>query len=456
MSTKRVLNDGDRHPDKIDHWRRSRSDPTARLSLTSSSTPGHHAMTPVRTQNRTPLIRLAIATTLMPLVLGMIGCQGNVSPTAKAADKPPVVVYDLPVMREITDYEDFVGQTQAVKAVEIRARVTGYLDKVNFEDGSEVAQDAVLFEIDPRSYQAVASRTEAGVVQSDAHFKRLERDFRRAQSLVARDVMPQEEFDKVSGDYAEAGGLLASAKADNDLAKLNLSFTKVTAPISGRLSRRYVDPGNLVRADDTLLTTIVALDPMYIYFDIDERVLLKLRRLIREGKMKSREEAEVPILARLSDSPEGEYPIHGLINFSDNRLDASTGTLRVRAVVPNPKPRVFSPGLYVKVRLPVGTPHMSVMVPDEAIVTDQGKKFVWIINDKQEIEQRTVQVGASSNRLRVIEQGIKPGETPKIVVRGLQRVKAKLKVDPQRLPDSEKLTEGAPSSAESPNVKPGT
>ncbi len=394
------------------------------------------------------------AAVLLPALLAL-GCGSKGDAVAKKAADDPIVIYDLPVMKEVTDFEEFVGQTAAVKSVEIRARVSGYLDKVNFEDGSEVAENTVLFEIDPRSYQAAATRNEALVVQSDAHYKRLKLDYSRAQSLVSRDVMPKEEYDKVSGDLAESAGMLASAKADDDLAKLNLSFTKVTAPISGRLSRRMVDPGNLVKADDTLLTTIVALDPMYIYFDVDERTLLRLRRLIRDGRIKSREEAEMPIFARLSDDKEGEFPYQGAINFSENRLDASTGTLRVRAIVPNPKPRVFSPGLYMKVRLPVGIPHMSVMIPEESVVTDQGRKFVWIINDKKTIEQRTVQIGPPSGKLRVIEQGIKPGEKPQIVVRGLQRVRMNLKVNPQPLPDSEKVV-GTPPAVESAKPKTGS
>jgi len=405
---------------------------------------------------------------LLPVLSGLDCLPGKTDPSAKKADDP-IVIYDLPIMQEITEYEDFVGYTEAQKTVEIRARVTGYLDKVNFEDGSDVNQDAVLFEIDPRPYQATAARTEAGVVQSDAHNKRLDRDVRRAQSLIARGVMPQEEYDKVTGDYAESGGLLASAKADNDLAKLNLSFTRVTAPISGRISRKMVDPGNLVRADDTLLTTIVSLDPMYLYFDIDERTMLRLQRLIREGKIKSRREAEIPVLARLSSDKEDEYPYTGIINFSDNRLDSSTGTLRVRAQIPNPKPYIFTPGLYVKVRLPVGKPRLAVMVPGEAIVSDQGRKFLWVVDKAKEVDKETkvekevevvhqlsVTVGLPSGKMRVIEEGITPGAKTRIVVRGLQRVRPNLRVNAQSMPTSGKTAEVAAPGSETHKPKTGT
>jgi len=217
---------------------------------------------------------------------GLVGCERAQPKLAPA--KPPTVVDSLPVSDEITDYEDFTGRTDAVFSVEIRARVTGYLDKVHFADGSEVAEGAPLLEIDPRPYQAELDRTEATVVQSEAHLKRLEADNRRATSLFNRGAISREEYDRITGDYAEANAAVGISKANRDLARLNLGFTKVTAPIAGRLSRRMVDPGNLVKADETALTSIVSLDPIYVYFDIDERTLLRIRRLIREGKVQSR------------------------------------------------------------------------------------------------------------------------------------------------------------------------
>ena len=219
--------------------------------------------------------------------------------------------------------------------VEVRARVTGYLDKVLFEDGSEVKEGDVLFKIDPRPYEAALAAAEASVVQSEAHQRRLQFDHRRASNLFQRGAISREEVDRIQGDYSEAVAAVGIAQAQRDLAKLNLSFTDVRAPISGRTSRRLVDPGNLIQADSTSLTTIVSLDPIYVYFDVDERTLLRLRRLIREGRIKSRTEAEVPVLVGLSD--EEGYSRRGIINFSDNRVDPSTGTLRVRGVIANPK-----------------------------------------------------------------------------------------------------------------------
>ena len=296
--------------------------------------------------------------------------------------------------------------------VEVRARVNGYLEKVNFKDGDEVKEGAVLFEIDPRPYEAEVARTEAAVGQSEAHYKRLEADLKRARSLVARQAIGREEFDKIVGDYAEAGASVGIAKANRDLAKLNLGFTKVTAPISGRLSRRMVDPGNLVKADETILTSIVSLDPMYVYFDVDERTLLRFRRLIAEGKIKSRTQAEIPIFAALAD--EEGFPHKGIIDFSENRVDPNTGTLRVRAVIANPAPRVLSPGLFMRVRLPVGTPHKALLVAEQALGTDQGRKFLYVVKPGKDkdgkavpnaAEYRPVNVGALHDGLRVVDRG---------------------------------------------------
>jgi RND family efflux transporter MFP subunit len=377
-------------------------------------------------------------------MFGLAGCAD--APAKMPPPKPPVVMVAEPVIREVTDYEEgLVGQTAAVQMVEVRARVNGYLHKVNFKDGDEVKEGAVLFEIDPRPYDAEVARTEAAVGLSEARYKRLEADLKRARSLAARQAIGREELDKVVGDFAEAGASVEIAKANRDLAKLNRSFAEVTAPISGRLSRRMVDPGNLVRTDETILTSIVSLDPMYVYFDVDERTLLRIRRLIAEGKIKSRTQARIPIFAALAD--EEGFPHKGIIDFSENRVDPNTGTLRVRAVIDNPAPRVFSPGLYMRVRLPVGNPHESLLVAEQALGTDQGQKFLYVVKpgkDKEGkdvpnvAEYRPVSVGALHDGLRVVTEGVEPGE--KIIVSGLQRLRPGIAVDPKP------MTQPAPAS----------
>ncbi len=345
-----------------------------------------------------------------------------------APTKPPVVLVSTPVSDEVTEFEDFTGRTDAVFSVEVRARVTGYLEKVNFKDGAEVKEGDLLFQIDPRIYQAELDRAEATILQAEARLKRLEADNRRATMLFNRGAISREEFERISSDFAEGTASVGIAKANRDLAKLNVGYTKVTAPISGRISRRLVDPGNLVQADQTALTTIVSLDPMYVYFDIDERTMLKFRRLIREGKIQSRESgAVVPVLTALSD--EEGFPHVGAINFSDNRVDASTGTLRVRGSIANPNPRVLSPGLFMRVRVPIGTPRYALMISEQSLGTDQGRKFLYVVNDKNEVVYRPVKVGPLNEGLRVIEDGLKRGE--RVIVSGLQRVKPGAKVDPK-------------------------
>ena len=358
------------------------------------------------------------------------GCQKAAPPIA--VTKPPVVLISQPVTEEVTDSEEFTGRTDAFQSVEVRARVSGYLDQILFVDGTETAEGAELFQIDPRSYQAEVDRTEASVVQSEAQLKRAEADHRRSISLFNKGVQSREDFDRITGDFEVAKAAIGIAKANRDLAKLNLGFTKVTAPIGGLLSRKQVDKGNLVKSDDTILTTIVRLDPMYVYFDVDERTLLRIRRLISDGRVQSRSEAEVPVNVGFAD--EEGFPHTGKIDFSENRVDPSTGTLRIRGVISNPKmdpnkPRFLSPGLFVRTRLPLGKPHKSLMIPEQAVGTDQGRKFVYVVNAKNEVSYRQVEVGLLNKGLRVIDKGLVAGEN--VVVSGVQRIRPGLKVEPK-------------------------
>jgi len=385
--------------------------------------------------------------------VAVTGCTRE--PMSAPTPKPPVVKVSQPLTDTVEDYEDFTGRTDAIFSVTVNARVTGYLDKVNFTDGSEVKEGDLLFEIDPRPYQADLDRAEANVLQTEAHQRRLEADQRRASNLFGRGAISREEVDRIAGDYAEAQAAVGVAKAARDLAKLSLEFTKVRAPISGRLSRRMVDPGNLVKADETALTTIVSLDPLFVYFDIDERTVLKLRRLIREGKIQSRAQAVIPVLAELAD--EQDFPHHGEIDFSDNRVDASTGTLRVRGKIANPQPRVLSPGLFMRVRLPVGKPHKAILIPEQALASDQGRKFVYVVkNMPEEVPdketgkptktgkmvdlafKRDVKVGSLNKGLRVIESGLELDE--RVIVSGLQSVRERKPVRAEMMPSQAQAT----------------
>jgi len=375
------------------------------------------------------------------------GCS---KPETKAAPPPPQVVFvSHPTVDEVSDYEDFTGRTDAIYSVEVRARVTGYLEKFHFKDGDDVKEGAPLFDIDDRPYKAEMNRSEAALAQSEARLKRLETDFRRISALYNRGNASREEYDKIVGDRSEGEAAVGIARAQYDLAKLNVGYTKITAPISGRLSRRLVDPGNLVQADTTPLTTIVSLDPLYVYFDVDERTLLRIRRLVREGKIKSRREAEVPVMVALSD--ETDYPHRGTIDFSENRVDPGTGTLRVRAKIDNPAPYyLLSPGLFVRVRLPVGDPHRSTLVAEKALGSEQGEKYLYVVNDKvvdgkpvvvngkpvKVAEKVRVKVGRLDGDRRVIDGVLdnrKLGPDDWIVVEGLQRVRPGAEVNPREV-----------------------
>ena len=387
---------------------------------------------------------------LAPLLAS--GCN-NIKAEAKKPE-PPEVLYTYPTTDEVVNYEEFIGHTDAVFTVEVRARVTGYLDKVFFNDGDEVEKDAPLFKIDDRPYKAENDRAMATLDQGKAHLSRLAKDHDRAINLMNRNAIGREEFDRINGDFEEGKALVGVYTAAVARSKLDLDFTNVTSPLAGRLSRRMVDPGNLVQADVTALTSIVSLDPMYVYFDIDERTILMIRRLIADKKMKSRTEAEVPVLVGLQD--EVDFPHKGTINFSDNKVDSGTGTLRVRGVISNPTPRILSPGLFVRIRLPIGSPTKSILIDEQAIGSQQSNKFVYVIAKKAETDEKTkqvreverayarpIKVGPLNKGMRAVSEGL--AETDRVVISGLQRVKNAEPVKP--IPFKKKPAQGGGEQA---------
>ena len=366
---------------------------------------------------------------LLPLLFSAaaLGCdQGQHAPPPPPG--PAEVLVSMPITHEVTDYEEFPGQTEAIPMVEIRARVTGYLARVFFKDGADVTEGDLLFEIDPRPYQAALDRAQANLVQSDVHLKRLDADYHRALNLYPKGAIGREEYDKIVGDRGEAVAAVGVAQANLNLAKLNLEFCKVRAPFSGRISRRTIDPGNMVKADETALTYLVSLNPIYVYFDVDERTFLRLQRLILQGQIQSARDGEVPCEMALADDEAGVFPYKGVINFVDNRVDAGTGTLRLRGVFENPQ-GIIAPGLFVRVRAPVGKPHQAVLMTEQALGTDQGQKFVYVVNDKDQAVYQPVKIGRLHNGLRAITEGLQPSQ--RVVVSGLQRVRPGAQVAPQ-------------------------
>jgi RND family efflux transporter MFP subunit len=368
----------------------------------------------------------------------IVGCGRTMMPGAAAQGQDkgrtdPEVLVGRPTVETITDYEDFPGHTDAMMSVEIRARVSGYLvealkDGGPNKEGTEVKKGELLFEIDPRSYEADKSKAEAALAQTEAHFERLSKDLKRAQELLPTRAIAQGDYDQIAGDHKEAGAAVKTAQATLRLAELNLQWTKVYAPCDGRLTRQLIDPGNMVQADVTPLTTIVTLDPIYAYFDIDERTLLDLRRMViaQRGTLRTVREAKIKILLGLAD--EKGYPHEGLIDFADNRLDMMTGTLRLRGVFPNPK-RILSPGMFAKIRLPVGDPHRAILIAEAALGSDQGQRFLYVVNDKNDVSTRQVQIGSLHGELREIKSGL--SEKDRVVLEGLQRVRPGIVVRPK-------------------------
>jgi RND family efflux transporter MFP subunit len=360
------------------------------------------------------------------LCLGLAGCARAPSEAPPAA--PPPVTVSYPVEREVTDHADFTARTTAVDSVELRARVTGYLDSVNFKEGALVTKGDVLFEIDPRTYRAELARALGNLASAGARVKRLEADFARAQQLLGVRSLSREDYDRIEGDRGEAVASSAALKAAVERMRLDLGFTKVTAPVSGRVSRYHVTVGNLVQSGDqgsgTLLTTIVSVDPMYAYFDVDERTVLRVKRLIREGKAGKPDEVELPVWLGLAD--EDGHPHRGTVNFIDNQVNPRTGTQRLRGVFPN-KDEALSPGYFARVRVPIGAPHKALLVSDRALDTDQGQKVVYIVDKANRVVSRPVRLGALHDGLREITDGLKPGE--RVIVNGLQQIRPGMTVE---------------------------
>jgi RND family efflux transporter MFP subunit len=363
----------------------------------------------------------AVAGGLSAVIAIAAGCQK--APPSLAKTKDPEVIVARPTIRDVTDHEDFTGHIEAKDSVNLRAQVTGYLKAVHFQDGVDVDKDALLFEIDAQTYQTELERAKAALVQAEARQDRLEKDYRRVVLVPDKGTVTQEEVDRIRGDLAESRAAVRVATAQRDLAQENVDFCKIRAPFAGRMSKRMIDPNNLVKANDTILGRIVSRDPIYASFDVDEQTLLRLRRLIQEGKIVSARTAPTTVLIGLSD--EEDYSLTGVISIIDNIVDAGTGTQRVWATVDNAR-LLLSPGMFVRIRLPVGKPKPSLVIPEEALGSDQGQRYVFVLNENDEVVYRAVKLGPQVERLRVIESGVKPDD--RVIVSGLQRVRAGIKV----------------------------
>jgi RND family efflux transporter MFP subunit len=340
------------------------------------------------------------------------------------------VVVSPPVEQAVVDYVDYTGRTDSADTVEIRARVTGFLNAVLFKDGAEVQKGQALYEIDDREFQADLEAAKAQHATAVAHQEKANLDFQRAEALKAKGAITAAQYDQILADKKEADAQVQSAQAKQDRAQLNVDFSKIAAPIAGKINRSNLTIGNLVDANKTVLTSIVSVDPIYVYFDVDERTFLTLMQQVREGKLESGEKTVIPIFMGLTTDK--GYPHKGTIDFLENRVNPATGTIRTRGTFPNPQPpvgrRVLESGLFARVRVPIGKPKPTLLVADRAIGTDQGRKFVYVVDDTNKVVFRPVELGAMHEGLRAISEGLTAGE--RVIIDGLQRVRPGVIVSP--------------------------
>jgi multidrug efflux system membrane fusion protein len=369
----------------------------------------------------------------MVLASVLFGC--NSSPPVAETPPPPVSV-SQPLVRKVILYDDYEGRIAAIPTSEVRARVRGHLIKINFEDGQMVKEKDLLFEIDPRPYKAEVDAAEAQKSAADAAYKLARSNVERDSRLVGTGAISRQDYDVSVGKLGVSQGDVRKADAAIARAKLDLEYTRILAPITGKISRAQVDVGNLVNAGggETLLTTITAVDPIYVYFDVDERALHRYRQDFRKDKKEgaaepSLKDLKVPVNVGL-DGEDG-YPHKGVIDFADNKVNPSTGTIQVRGVLPNAR-RIMDAGMRARVRIPVGETADALLITERAVGTDQDRKFVYVVTDESVAERRDVKLGRLSDGLQVIQAGLKPEDW--IVVNGIQRVRDAAKVEPKRIP----------------------
>ena len=356
---------------------------------------------------------ISLMTGAMAVMLTLGGCTDNAPPAVAA--KPPGVPVAEVVARAVTPFVEYTGSLAGVDQVELRPRVSGYLHSVSVPEGQFVAKGSPLFEIDPRVFQAALNAAKARLREAQANALLAQAEHGRAEQLFAKKVVARDRLDTAIASLNAGRAQVEAARAALDAAQLDLSYPRVTAPISGRIDRALVTEGNYVTQGVTALTTIVSIDPLHVYFDVDERTYLHSLAATREHAGSKGEKAAKVMVAMLNDAT---YARAGRVDFLANAADRKTGTVRVRAVVDNPDGRL-TPGLFAKVKLDTGTAQPRVLIADQSIGTDQGRRYVLVVGEGDKTEYRPVELGPMADGLRVIEQGLQPGE--RIVVKGLVR-----------------------------------
>ena len=380
-------------------------------------------------QSNNPTWRFPLALAAI-LVLSACGKATETSQQMPAVKVSVAAVIEQP----INEWDEFTGRLEAPESVEIRPRVSGFVDRVAFVEGSLVKKGDLLFQIDPRPFQAEVKRLEAQLQQARASQARTQSEANRGERLRQSNAISAELADARTSAAAEAKAAVAGIQAELDNARLNLSFTRVSAPIDGRVSRAQITEGNLVNAGQSLLTTLVSTDKVYAYFDADERVFLKYVELARQAGGQARDASPV----YLGLSSEDGHPHLGQLDFLDNQVNPQTGTIRGRAVFDNRDGR-FTPGLYARLKLVGSGQYAAALIKDEAVGTDLGKKFVLVLDKDNAVQYRAVELGPKLEGLRIVRSGLVKGET--IVVNGLQRAFPGSTVDPQSVPMADEKTQ---------------
>jgi len=372
-------------------------------------------------------ILLGILTLAAQLLL--TGCNSTTDPT-QAVGPPPKVKIAQPKAQEVTEWDEFTGHIEAVNSVDIRARVSGYLDKVNFKAGDKVKKGELLFLIDPKPYQAQLNYAKAELDRAKSRRDLAKNDLDRADHLFQAKAISAEEHDARSKGYQEVLAAVKSAEASVDTARLNIEFTEIRSPIDGKASQELITAGNLINgagSDATLLTTVVSTDPVYVYLAADERSVLKYRRqaqqLHHHDDLKG-----TPVQLALAD--EDNFPHQGQIDYVAPREDLATGTITLRAVFSNPN-GMLSPGFFARIRVRGNTPYSGLLVPERAIGTDQDQRFVWVVNKDNQVQKRKVLLGAHIEESRVIKEGLQADEW--LVIEGLQKLRPDSKIAPERI-----------------------
>ncbi|HEX6832864.1 MAG TPA: efflux RND transporter periplasmic adaptor subunit, partial [Rudaea sp.] len=366
------------------------------------------------------ILRTALAAAAAIAAAVMLGGCGRSQASAQPAPPPPTVSVAEVVAKPLRDFEEFTGRLESVTTVQVQPRVAGFIESANFTEGAHVRKGQLLFKIDPRPFQAEVNRLAAQLKRAKSQSELASLNHERGQQLIAKHVISQQDFDQLQTAAFSSKDDIGSAEAALEAARLNLEWTEVRSPIEGRVSRMVITPGNLVSIT-SVLTTVVSDDPVYAYFDADEQTYLRFARNTTAG-------GTSPVYMGLVD--EQGYPHQGRLDFVDNQVDTRSGTIRARAVFDNKDGR-FTPGLFARIKLVGGEAHDSILIDERAVGTDLGKKFVLALKKDNTVEYRPVTLGPSIEGLRIVSQGLNPGDV--IVVNGLQHVRPGSPVTPQRV-----------------------